>query len=256
MEDEVLTTPIRRLLREHGLPAPPSPARALHFDEPHCCAPLVHDFKEAHVACTQCGRIVDTNMLFMWPYYKACVYIDHATTHYFQPKRYYSCRQNFRTYLNQYSGGGPVYVEDDYLVSLKEQLDVKDPDAYLKARLFIKKCKNKKASRHYKSLWRFLYDIGGQRPQLKNVDQIMVEIQAFQQFFYDQKDTMTGHNVTGTWQILRHIMIMCHHTPYYNFPTLLNKEKQERVENLITNYRAYIADKRQYDSAQLHHGRV
>lgn len=244
---EYLDTPTRQLLREHHLPCPDSPPRSLEISQPTCCGPLVHDFKEGHIACTNCGKIVDINMLYVWPYYNPTVYIDHPTTHYFQPRRFYSCKQNFRTYLNQYAGGGPEYVRDKYIVRLQQVWDVDDPEAYLVGRKFIKQCKSKEASRHYKSLWRILYDMGGKKPQLVNVDQIMVEIQAFQQFFYDKSDEREGHNVTGTWQILRHIMIMCGHTPHYTFPKLLNQEKQEKVEQLIRDYRTYIKDKRQYD---------
>lgn len=245
-------SPIRQLLRELNLPSfePPVDENKYRNEPPQCCGPIYHDHKEATLYCNNCGKVIQMNMLYSPPFYFDTAYAWKTQQSYTVPRRYYACRQNFRTYLNQYMGVGPEYAYDETFMALEKHWNVHDPNAYLVGKEFLKKLKSKEASHHYKHLWSFLYRCGGVRPeqkQLGNFSELFQEINTFQNFFYSQD--WGFHNVTGTWQILKHLMEKCGHHPYYNFPKLINKDKQQKVEVIICKYNEYVQSARDFSKS-------
>lgn len=249
-DDDYPESPIRKLLRDLNIPcaSPPRDPNRYYIPPPTCCGKIFHDPKEATLYCNGCGKVVECNILYTPPYYHQTEYHDKDRQPPI-PKRYYACRQNFRTYLNQYMGVGPIYEYDDVLMDLEKHWDVKRKDAYLVGKAFLKKCKSKEASRHYKHLWSFLYRCGGNKPlhnDLGNFKKLFEEINTFQNFFYSRE--WGFHNVTGTWQILKHLMMRCGHVPYYDFPILINKDKQNKVDYIIQQYEQYVNDHRNIEN--------
>jgi hypothetical protein len=210
--------------------------------EPRCCGNIIHDSGEACLVCDKCGKVLEQRMVRCWPYYKYDASISGCFDEYsngvkrFIPmdvkkKRYYECRQNFRSYLNKYAGVSAhvSLAHNRHVLRLRASgWNPKCKNAYIAAYKFLKGLKAKEAAKLYKHIWSIIYENGGDPPSF-DADKVIQEIKNFQNFYYDvlAKDF---RNVTGTWFILGKILEICGHVSFYSFPELINKDKQDKVE--------------------------
>ncbi len=244
---------IAKMLDLDAIPEPTPSTRESSLDRvPACsCRELYRARRTTEITCWDCGKVQPNSSALQ--HYNINYTCDGNNRGWINPgvefekAKFYSCDKHFYTHRERYFGEVAPLKRDalnsPWFKELREEIDLKDRDAYERVRDFLGK---RKLNQYYSKIYWILYHLGGQRPYLtgEKYGELDIEIKAIQDYFYSNRDEFGRHNMPAVPYMLECILkqLGCH--MYYHMPGIKDAKRQEFAQTFYDKYKENVVDKR------------
>jgi hypothetical protein len=175
----------------------------------------------------------------------------------YKKRRFYNPLTHFKEHLRRYLGARFTLIPQELMADLRTMnLNVQHPEAYNTVKTALKSLRHKqyqtsrmnhhtkftehrvhRSTNFYKDIFTIIYELGGQKPDFNNMQQLYQKYKDLTYYFTRKKIQLARHNMPCNYMLLDILLRECDHTPHYNLPYLKNINLRDTVIHIFHQLR-------------------